>query len=105
MSRAMRNPCPRGQLPDLGGRLEPLYLSSAKATVINFWATWCVPCLCEIPELTALNASSEDRGIRLVGVAVAFGTVAEIQNFATSTRCGTCSLPRTRSQPAATSAA
>ncbi len=74
---------PPWELPDLAGRMESLYVDSARATVINFWATWCVPCLHEIPELVALNDGWPARGIRLVGVAIASGTAADVQAFAT----------------------
>ena len=32
-------------------------------TVVNFWATWCAPCLKEIPDFNALDARREDIGI------------------------------------------
>lgn len=75
---------PPWELSDLSGRLQPVYLRSANVTVINFWATWCVPCLREIPELVALNDSWHARGIRLVGVAIASGSAADVQAFATA---------------------
>ncbi len=77
-------PLPPWELPDLSGRLQPVYLRSANVTVINFWATWCVPCLREIPELVALNDSWQARGVRLVGVAIASGSAADVQAFATA---------------------
>lgn len=35
--------------------------------VLNFWATWCVPCLKEIPDLDAFDAARDD--VRVVGLA------------------------------------
>jgi peroxiredoxin len=76
-------PLPPWELPDLSGQLQPVYLRSANVTVINFWATWCVPCLREIPELVALNDGWQARGVRLVGVAIASGSAGDVQAFAT----------------------
>lgn len=77
---------PPWELPDLDGRMESLYVGSARVTVINFWATWCGPCLREIPELVGLNDGWRARGIRLVGVAIASGSAADVQTFATEHR-------------------
>lgn len=38
-------------------------------TVLNFWATWCPPCLEELPNLDRLSAAMEDKGVRVVIVA------------------------------------
>jgi thiol-disulfide isomerase/thioredoxin len=35
--------------------------------VVNFWATWCAPCLKEMPELSALHSMRED--VEVVGLA------------------------------------
>lgn len=40
----------------------------SRATVVNFWATWCVPCEVEMPALQALYKRYEGRGLRVVGV-------------------------------------
>ena len=41
-----------------------------KVRVVNFWATWCPPCVHEIPMLVSVQASFRDRGVQFIGVAV-----------------------------------
>ena len=40
-----------------------------EARVVNFWATWCPPCVHEIPILIAVQESFRARGVRFLGVA------------------------------------
>jgi thiol-disulfide isomerase/thioredoxin len=41
-----------------------------KVLIVNVWATWCVPCLREIPDLLTLQAEFSAQGVVLIGVAV-----------------------------------
>ncbi len=41
-----------------------------KILVVNFWATWCPPCLEEMPVLVELQAQYSSKGVQVVGVAV-----------------------------------
>lgn len=52
---------------DFRGALQK---QQGKVLVVNFWATWCVPCLREVPDLLKLEAEFASRGVRLIGVAV-----------------------------------
>jgi thiol-disulfide isomerase/thioredoxin len=54
--------------PTLAGeRLEAADLDG-KVVLVNYWATWCAPCVAEMPELEAVHQTYRDRGFRIVGV-------------------------------------
>ena len=41
-----------------------------KVIVLNFWATWCVPCKTEIPEFVELQKVYESQGVQFIGISV-----------------------------------
>ena len=43
---------------------------AGKTTLINFWATWCVPCRKEMPMLMELHSEYAARGFQVVGIAL-----------------------------------
>jgi cytochrome c biogenesis protein CcmG/thiol:disulfide interchange protein DsbE len=66
-----RDPAPDFALPDLDGRTVRLSEFLGKAVVIDFWATWCPPCLFQVPELNAFWKKHRDAGdVAVLGVAV-----------------------------------
>jgi thiol-disulfide isomerase/thioredoxin len=58
------------QLPDLNGQAQSLGQWQDKLLVLNFWATWCVPCREEIPRLIEAQRRHSAQGVQIVGVAV-----------------------------------
>lgn len=51
--------------------------------IVNFWATWCAPCLKEIPDLLRLQQEKASEGVQLIGIAVDEPTAnsAEVERF------------------------
>jgi len=60
-------PAPGFQLLDLGGKLIRLEDLRGRPVLINFWATWCVPCRKETPDLVALQAEWGE-SVQILGV-------------------------------------
>ena len=55
---------------DLNGESQHLSNWSGKFLVINFWATWCPPCLKEIPSFVRLQQAYQNQGIQFIGIAL-----------------------------------
>jgi thiol-disulfide isomerase/thioredoxin len=41
-----------------------------KVLVVNLWATWCIPCIRELPDLVKLQESYKERSVRVVGISL-----------------------------------
>ena len=65
-----REPAPDLKLVSLGGDEVSLASLRGRAVLLNIWATWCVPCIQEIPELAALHERHGKDGLVVVGVNV-----------------------------------
>ena len=59
---------PEFSLANLDGAQQSIQSWPGKPLLINFWATWCGPCLREIPMLKELQASRPD--LQVVGIAI-----------------------------------
>ncbi len=55
-------PTPPLSLPDLGGQTHDLTAFGKGAVVINFWASWCAPCIRELPALEQLDTLLRKQG-------------------------------------------
>jgi thiol-disulfide isomerase/thioredoxin len=54
----------------------------ARAVLLNVWATWCVPCREEFPDLMKVDKTYRDRGLRVVLLSADFGeTVHDVPAF------------------------
>jgi len=57
-------------LPDLSGKQRNIKEWQDKILIINFWATWCPPCLKEIPEFIKLQNEFAGKGLQFIGIAI-----------------------------------
>jgi thiol-disulfide isomerase/thioredoxin len=57
-------------LDDLSGSKQALSQWRGRVLVVNFWATWCPPCLKEIPEFVRLQDKYGARGVQFIGIAI-----------------------------------
>ncbi|WP_459618688.1 TlpA family protein disulfide reductase [Bordetella sp. 2513F-2] len=67
----------RASFPDLQGRPQSLSAWQGRPLVVNFWATWCAPCVKEMPELEALHKKYPKA--QFVGMGI--DTVEKMQEF------------------------
>lgn len=56
------------RMPDAEGRMQALSQWRGKTLVVNFWASWCPPCLEEMPELSALQNDYRARNVVVLGI-------------------------------------
>jgi peroxiredoxin len=75
-------PAPAIDLETLSGSRVALADYAGRLVVVNFWATWCKPCLKELPALDALARDLGERGLTVLTVNVDRGRRAKVNRFA-----------------------
>jgi peroxiredoxin len=63
-------PAPPFSLERVGGGRVTLEDLAGKLVLLDFWATWCTPCVQEIPVLNDVYAAHRGRGLEVIGIAV-----------------------------------
>jgi thiol-disulfide isomerase/thioredoxin len=70
-------------LPDLDGRPQAMAQWRDKILVVNYWASWCAPCVEEIPAFSRLQRQYAAQGVQFVGIGI--DTVENMQAFVRTT--------------------
>src|SRR5256884_328525 len=85
------------QVDSIDGRNIRLSDLKGKVVLLNFWATWCAPCIKEMPLLVRTYERYKDNGFEVIAVSVVFFFQAEdgIRDVAV-TGVQTCALPISR---------
>lgn len=77
---------PQLENPDLDGNPQRLEDYSGKVVVVNFWASWCPPCLEEIPSMVEFYEQYKAQGEEIELLAVSVGeSVTEVNDFIATT--------------------
>ncbi len=63
-------PAPDFTLPDLDNNAVTLSAYKGKVVLLNFWATWCAPCVTELPAMEKLYRELKGEGLVLLAVSV-----------------------------------
>jgi peroxiredoxin len=69
-STIIGQPLPALSLPDLDGRLHDLGEYRGRRVLINLWASWCLPCLQEMPALVKAQQKFGEHGAIVIGIAL-----------------------------------
>jgi len=75
-------PAPAFELRDLAGNDVTLENLRGRVVLLDFWATWCAPCLKTMPELEALHRRHRERGLTVLGVSIDEGGAERVKRFA-----------------------
>jgi peroxiredoxin len=65
--------------PDAKGQQVAMADIRGKLTVVNFWATWCPPCIEEMPELSLIHNEFSPKDVKVIGLAV--DSPSAVRNF------------------------
>ncbi|MBL8523563.1 MAG: TlpA family protein disulfide reductase [Betaproteobacteria bacterium] len=68
-------------LKDTVGQPQKLSEMKGKWVVVNFWATWCAPCVKEIPDIAMFAKESGDK-VRVLGIALDWDDEKQLKAFA-----------------------
>ena len=69
-------------LKDINGKTIKLKDLKGKTVLLNFWATWCIPCAAEVPDLVKWQREYKDKGLRIIGITYPPTNAAAVRRFA-----------------------
>ena len=72
---------PSFTLQDLNGKPVSLSDFKGKVVILDFWATWCAPCVIEIPHFIELYEQYKDQGFAMVGISLDREGISVVKSF------------------------
>ncbi len=72
---------PKLHFTDVAGKALHLSAYAGSGLVVNIWATWCGPCVAEIPSLASAGAKLQEAGILVLPIAIDTGGAPVVQRF------------------------
>lgn len=82
--------CQQVEVMKLPGLLNKIRKNNDTVYVVNFWATWCAPCVKEIPEFERLNVLYRNQKFKLLLISLDFKKdLGKVRNFVIAKKLGT----------------
>ncbi len=72
---------PGFSVTDTAGKSHRLADYHGKWVLVNYWATWCPPCLEEIPDLVALYDERRGKDLMVIGIAMQYKSSKEVADY------------------------
>lgn len=69
------------ELKDIQSHVHHLTDYRGKWVLVNFWATWCAPCLEELPDLAALHNAHKSTDLIVIGIAMEYPSTKVVLDF------------------------
>ncbi len=80
------DPAPDFTLSDIHGKQHRLSDYRGKVVLLNFWATWCGPCLAEMPSMESLKNKLKDEKFVILAVSIDKGDLGSLKEFSKKKR-------------------
>jgi thiol-disulfide isomerase/thioredoxin len=68
-------------LKDMAGKNHTLSQYKGKWVIVNYWATWCPPCLEEVPDFVALYDSRKNKDVMIIGAVFDYQNAKEVSDY------------------------